>query len=173
MIEASPQHWKELFTRLCRRRTTFSEVGVVVELRERRIAVVACVDDAACSGCAAAGGCCSATSGGRRLYADNIPCARVGDKVRVEVETSAPVVDSATVLYITAFVMLLLGLALGYAIASLLPVGLSAALLALLMGATFMVGTLAVFRLGRGAVVQQSLARIVEIIATDTSDIKA
>ncbi|MBN2644613.1 MAG: SoxR reducing system RseC family protein [Desulfuromonadaceae bacterium] len=142
------------------------EVGTVVELKPNRLAVVACSSGAGCSSCAASGGCCQGGGDGqRRLLVDNVPCARIGDQVRVEVETRAELFDSTNLLYLVSFIMLALGLAVGYGIATLLPVGVPAALLALLIGAAFMAGTLGVFRFGRQAVVQISLARIVEIVA--------
>lgn len=156
--------------KLLERQHTIQETGVVVEVRDKRLAVVACAASSGCGDCAAAGGCCKGGGDGqRRLLADNLPYARVGDTVRVEVETTAGIADSQTFLYLVSFIMLALGLAVGYFIASLLPVGIPAALLALLIGAAFMVGTLGVFRFGRQAVVQSSLARIVEIIAAAES----
>ncbi|OQY25355.1 MAG: hypothetical protein B6I37_01525 [Desulfobacteraceae bacterium 4572_35.2] len=156
--------------------TTLEEVGVVSELREKRIAIVLREEGDGCSGCGASGGCCIRNDGGdgggsegkRRIFADNIPYARVGDTVRVEIETSAGIVDSQSFLYVISFIMLALGLAVGYFIANLIAVGIPAALLSLLIGCAFMVGTMGVLRFGRQAVVQNSLARIVEII--DTAD---
>ena len=163
---------------LLEQQTTIEETGVVIELRAKRLAVVQCDQKDGCSGCGAAGGCCvdgggdDGSKGKRRLFADNIPCARVGDTVRVEVETKAGVADSQLFLYVMSFIMLALGLAVGYFIASLLPVGVPAALLALLIGCAFMVGTMGVLRFGRQAVVQTSLAKIIEIIATDDGHAK-
>jgi positive regulator of sigma E activity len=159
--------------------TTLEEVGVVSELREKRIAIVLREEGDGCSSCGASGGCCIRNDGGdggdggrsegkRRIFADNIPYARVGDTVRVEIETSAGIVDSQSFLYVISFIMLALGLAVGYFIANLIAVGIPAALLSLLIGCAFMVGTMGVLRFGRQAVVQDSLARIVEII--DTAD---
>lgn len=164
-------------TRLLEQQTTIEEIGVVIELRAKRLAVVQCDQKESCSGCGAAGGCCMdggddgvggnyGSKGKRHLFADNIPHARVGDTVRVAVETKAGIADSQSFLYVMSFIMLALGLAVGYFIASLLPVGVPAALLALLIGSAFMVGTMGVLRFGRQAVVQTSLAKIVEIIAT-------
>lgn len=155
---------KQLFER----HTTLEEIGVVSELREKRIAVVVREEGDGCSGCGASGGCCSGGEGKRRIFADNIPYARVGDTVRVEIETSAGIVDSQSFLYIISFIMLALGLAVGYFIANLIAVGIPAALLSLLIGCAFMVGTMGVLRFGRQAVVQDSLAKIIEII--DTAD---
>ncbi|MEA3466194.1 MAG: SoxR reducing system RseC family protein [Thermodesulfobacteriota bacterium] len=157
---------------LLEQQTTIEEIGVVIELRAKRLAVVQCDQKDGCSGCGAAGGCCVAGTGAngkgkRRLFVDNIPHARVGDSVRVEVETRAGIADSQSFLYVTSFIMLALGLAVGYFIASLLPVGVPAALLALLIGCAFMVGTMGVLRFGRQAVVQTSLAKIKEIVATN------
>ena len=150
--------------------TTLEEIGVVSELREKRIAVVLREEGDGCSGCGASGGCCTGGGGGsegkRRIFADNIPYARVGDTVRVEIETSAGIVDSQSFLYIISFIMLALGLAVGYFIANLIAVGIPAALLSLLIGCAFMVGTMGVLRFGRQAVVQGSLAKIIEIINT-------
>lgn len=157
--------------RLLEHQAVIEETGVVVELREKRLAVVACASGEGCDGCGASGGCCQGGGDGqRRLLADNQPYARVGDTVRVEVETQAGIADSQSFLYIIAFIMLALGLAVGYFIASLLPVGVPAALLALLIGGAFMVGTLGVFRFGRQAVVQTSLARIIEIVEPTQQD---
>lgn len=162
---------KDTLKPLLEHQTTLSETGVVVELREKRLAIVACEQSDGCTGCGASGGCCRGGSDGRRrLMADNLVYARMGDTVRVEVETKAGIADSQSFLYIIAFIMLALGLAVGYFIASLLPVGISAALLSLLIGGAFMIGTLGVFRFGRQAVVQTSLARIVEIIETTDND---
>jgi positive regulator of sigma E activity len=157
--------------------TTLEEIGVVSELREKRIAVVLREEGDGCSGCGASGGCCIRNDGGgggsdgkRRIFADNIPYARVGDTVRVEIETSAGIVDSQSFLYIISFIMLALGLAVGYFIANLIAVGIPAALLSLLIGCAFMVGTMGVLRFGRQAVVQGSLAKIIEIINTADND---
>jgi len=159
--------FKQLVEQLFERQTTLVEIGVVSELRENRIAVITRDEGDGCSGCGASGGCCSGGGEGkRRLFADNIPYARVGDTVRVEIETSAGIFDSQSFLYIISFIMLALGLAVGYFIASFIAVGIPAALLSLLVGCAFMVGTMAVLRFGRQAVVQDSLAKIIEIIDT-------
>ncbi|MCD6526117.1 MAG: SoxR reducing system RseC family protein [Desulfuromonas sp.] len=161
------ENLKQTLEPLLEQQTTITETGVVTELREKRLAIVSCEKGEGCSGCGASGGCCQSGSDGRqRLIADNLLYARVGDTVRVEVETKAGIADSQSFLYIISFIMLALGLAVGYFIASLLPVGIPAALLSLLIGGAFMVGTLGVFRFGRQAVVQTSLARIVEILET-------
>lgn len=164
---------KKLVEQLFERQTTIEEIGIVSELRENRIAVISREESSGCSGCGASGGCCTGgDSGGgegkRRIFADNIPYARVGDTVRVEIETSAGLIDSQSFLYIISFIMLALGLAVGYFIATLIAVGIPAALLSLLIGGSFMIGTMGVFRFGRQAVVQDSLAKIIEII--DTAD---
>lgn len=163
--------FKQLVEQLFERQTTIEEVGVVSELRENRIAVILREEGAGCSGCGASGGCCTAGSDGngaakRRIFADNIPYARVGDTVRVEIETSAGLIDSQSFLYIISFIMLALGLAVGYFIATLVAVGIPAALLSLLIGCAFMVGTMGVLRFGRQAVVQGSLAKVIDIIDT-------
>ena len=151
---------------LFKQQSTISETGEVIELREKRVAIVSCEGGSSCTGCGAAGGCCSGGAGKKRRFADNIPQARVGDIVRVEVETTAGVADSQTFLYIVAFIMLAIGLGVGYFIASFLPVGIPAALLSLLIGCAFMVGALGVLRYARPAVVQSSFAKIVEIVST-------
>lgn len=142
-----------------------STSGTVVELKPKRLALVECANQSGCTGCGAAGNCCQKGPGAntKRILADNIPCARKGDIVRVEIETSAGILDSDTVLYIIAFVMLALGLALGYGIAASIAVGIPAAVLAILVGAAFMTGAIGVLRFGRQAVIQTALARIVEI----------
>lgn len=162
IIDKIQEYAKQLF----RQQSTFTEVGEVVEVRAKRVAIVNCDTSASCTGCGASGGCCSGGSGKKRLFADNIPYARVGDKVLVQVETTAGVADSQTFLYIIAFIMLAIGLGVGYFIASLLPVGVPAALLSLLIGCVFMVGALGVLRFARPAVVQSSFAKIIEIIST-------
>lgn len=156
---------KQFLHKLLHTQRIISEIGTVVEIKPKRLALVECASKSACAGCGAAGSCCEKGPGGdtRRILADNIPCARVGDRVRVEIETSAGILDSETIQYMIAFVMLALGLGLGYGIASVLPVGISAAALAVLVGAAFMVGAIGILRFGRQAVVQTALARIVEI----------
>jgi hypothetical protein len=72
--------------------------------------------------------------------------------------------------YIVAFVMLALGLGLGYGIASIIAVGMPAAALSVLMGLAFMCGSLGILRFGRRAVVQTALARIVEIEQINPED---
>ncbi len=160
---------KDYIKQLVEQQKTIEEVGVVTELRDKRIAIVMCEGGDGCAGCAASGGCCTADDGHggqRRIFADNIPYARVGDTVTVQIETTAGMVDSQSFLYIVAFIMLALGLAVGYFIANLIPVGIPAALLSLLIGCAFMVGSMAVLRFGRQAVIQNSLAKIVKIVAT-------
>jgi len=156
---------KDFFHQLLHPQHTISESGTVVEIKPKSLALVECASKNACSGCGAAGSCCEKGPGAdtRRILADNIPCARVGDKVKVEIETSAGILDSDTIQYLIAFVMLALGLGLGYGIASVLAVGISAAALAVLIGTAFMVGSIGILRFGRQAVVQTALARIVEI----------
>jgi len=156
---------KEFFHQLLHPQRTITESGTVVEIKPKRLALVECASKSACSGCGAAGNCCNKGPGTdtRRILADNIPCARVGDRVKVEIETSAGILDSESVQYMIAFVMLALGLGLGYGIASVLAVGISAAALAVLVGAAFMVGSIGILRFGRQAIVQTALARIVEI----------
>ncbi len=163
IIEQLQTHIRQLF----KNNNMFTEVGEVVEVRAKRVAIVNCESSSSCTGCGASGGCCSGGSGKKRLFADNIPHARVGDKVRVQVESTAGVADSQAFLYIIAFIMLAIGLGVGYFVASFLPVGVPAALLSLLIGCVFMVGALGVLRFARPAVVQSSFAKIIEIISTN------
>ena len=163
---------KQFFYQLLHPQRTISESGTVVEIKPKRLALVECASKSACTGCSAAGSCCQKgpDANTRRILADNIPCARVGDEVEVEIETSAGILDSDTVQYMIAFVMLALGLALGYGIASVIAVGISAAALAVLVGAAFMVGAIGILRFGRQAVVQTALAKIVEIKEITSED---
>ncbi|MDY0191755.1 MAG: SoxR reducing system RseC family protein [Desulfuromonas sp.] len=161
---------KEYAKQLFKQQGTITEEGEVVELRAKRVAIVNCEGGASCSGCGASGGCCSGGAGKKRLFADNIPYARVGDRVLVQVETTAGIADSQTFLYVIAFIMLAIGLGVGYFIASFLPVGMPAALLSLLIGCVFMVGALGVLRFARPAVVQSSFAKIIEIVSTTEHD---
>ncbi|MDY0213669.1 MAG: SoxR reducing system RseC family protein [Desulfuromonadaceae bacterium] len=156
---------KKLWRQFLHPQRITSTTGTVVALKPKRLALVECADQNACSGCSGAGNCCQKGpgAGAKRIMADNIPYAREGDLVKVEIETSAGILDSDTVLYIIAFVMLALGLALGYGIAASIAVGIPAAILAILVGAAFMTGTIGVLRFGRQAVIQTALARIVEI----------
>lgn len=175
LIEQVKCYLKQMFEH----QSCFEEVGVVAEVREKRIAIVSCNSSGSCAGCAASGGCCSGTAASgsgagtttqKRIVADNIPHARVGDTVRVQIETNAGIADSSTFLYIATFIMFAFGLVVGYFVATLLPVGVPAALLALLIGAAFMIGTVAVLRVGRQAAVQTSLAKITEIITIANTD---
>jgi positive regulator of sigma E activity len=163
---------KQFFHQFLHPQRIIEEKGTVVEIRPKRLAIVECASKSACSGCGAAGNCCQSGPGAntRRIMADNIPCARVGDNVRVEIETSAGILDSESVQYIVAFVMLALGLGLGYGIASIIAVGMPAAALSVLMGLAFMCGALGILRFGRKAVVQTALARIVEIEQINPED---
>lgn len=163
---------KHFFHQLLHPQRIISESGTVVEIKPKRLALVECASKSGCIGCGAAGNCCEKGPGTdtRRILADNIPYARVGDKVKVEIETSAGILDSESVQYMIAFVMLALGLGLGYGIASAIAVGISAAALAVLLGAAFMTGTIGVLRFGRQAIVQTALAKIVEIQQTTSED---
>lgn len=156
---------KTFWHQLLHPQRTTKTSGTIVALKPKRLALVECADQSACSGCSAVGNCCQKGPGAdtKRILADNIPSARVGDRVAVEIETSAGILDSDTMLYIIAFVMLALGLALGYGIAASIAVGIPAAILAILVGAAFMIGAIGVLRFGRQAVIQTALARIVEI----------
>ena len=162
---------KKYIKQFLEQQNSFEEVGTVSELREKRIAIVKCNSTGSCSGCAAAWGCCSGNvSDGKQIFADNVPHARVGDIVRIQIETSAGMADSQSFLYIASFIMLVIGLGVGYFIATYLPVGVPAVLLSLLIGAAFMLGGIGVLRLGRPAVIQKSLAKITEIISTTKID---
>ena len=142
------------------------EIGTIVELKGKQIAVVLCRRQSACDHCPSSGACQLGSDGEAMLVeAFNGIGAQISDRVRVVTQTKH-FLQSSFVLYIVPIIGLLIGAFLGQAIAEMTSVGLDPSLLSAILGIAFMAGTFLIIKLGTGVLKREIfMPRIVEIQA--------
>lgn len=144
------------------------EVGTVVELRGRHVAMVLCQKSSLCEHCATSGACHVGDDGRERLVeANNHLGATVGDKVRVAVSTRT-FLQSGFVLYIVPLIALVIGAVTGKLVGEHLVSGVNPDLLSAIFGVFFMAGSFLIIRIGSRALPADAFRpRIVAILADD------
>lgn len=144
------------------------EVGIIVELRGKHVALVLCEKNSMCEHCATAGACHIGDDGrARTVEAVNAIGAQVGDKVRVAVSTRT-FLQSGFILYIVPLIALVVGAVIGKAVGENLKVGLNPDLLSAIFGAFFLAGSFLVIRVGSQALSAEAFRpRIVAILTDD------
>lgn len=144
------------------------EVGTIVELRGKHVALVLCEKNSMCEHCATAGACHIGDDGrARTVEAVNAIGAQVGDKVRVAVSTRT-FLQSGFILYILPLIALVVGAVIGKAVGEHLKVGLNPDLLSALFGAFFLVGSFLLIRFGSQSLSKEAFRpRIVAILGED------
>jgi sigma-E factor negative regulatory protein RseC len=124
------------------------EVGTVVELRGKHLAMVLCQKSSLCDHCATSGACHIKDDGRARLVeAHNALGATVGDRVRVAVSTRT-FLQSSFIVYIVPLLALVIGAVIGKLVGETLVDGPSPDLLSAIFGVFFLAGSFLVIRLG-------------------------
>ncbi len=144
------------------------EVGTIVELRGKHVALVLCEKNSMCEHCATAGACHIGDDGrARTVEAVNAIGAQVGDKVRVAVSTRT-FLQSGFILYIVPLIALVVGAVIGKVVGEHLECGLNPDLLSAIFGAFFLGWSFLVIRLGSQTLSAEAFRpRIVAILTDD------
>ena len=128
------------------------EVGSVVELRGRHLAMVLCQKSSLCEHCATSGACHIKDDGRARLVEAHNPLgATVGDRVRVAVSTRS-FLQSSFLLYIVPLIALVIGAVIGRLVGERLQGGPNPDLLSAIFGVFFLIGSFLVIRVGSRAI---------------------
>lgn len=146
------------------------EVGTVVELRGKHLALVLCRKSSLCEHCATAGACHVGEDGrARTVESVNHLGAAVGDRVRVAV-SSRTFLRSGFVLYIVPLLALVAGAVAGKLAGEGLRTGINPDLLSALVGVLFMAGSFLAIRLATRALPADAFRpRIVAILGDDAN----
>ena len=146
------------------------EVGTVVELRGKHLAVVLCQKSSMCEHCATSGACHVGDDGRvRTVEAYNALGAAIGQRVKVAVSTKT-FLQSGFMLYIAPLLVMVVGAVVGKLIGEALVDGPDPELLSALFGVFFLVGSFLVIRLGSRALSAETFRpQIVAILEDDES----
>jgi sigma-E factor negative regulatory protein RseC len=146
------------------------EVGTVVELRGKHLAVVLCQKSNLCEHCPTSGACHIGDNGRERLVEAHNPLgAAVGDRVRVAVSTRS-FLQSSFLLYIVPLIALVVGAIIGRLIGARLQAGPDPELLSAIFGVFFLVGSFLVIRVGSRALSPEAFRpQITAILGADES----
>ncbi|MBE0574782.1 MAG: SoxR reducing system RseC family protein [Desulfuromonadales bacterium] len=141
------------------------EIGTVVELKSKMIAVVMCKKSSLCENCATNGNCALGDDGRTRLIdAQNSLGATVGDQVRIATTTKS-FLKSSFLLYIVPLIALVVGAVAGKLVGENLDTGLDPNLLSAVFGVFFMIGSFVLLRVGSSALTHESyMPKIVAIL---------
>ena len=141
------------------------EVGTVVELKSKMIAVVMCTKSSLCENCATNGNCALGDDDNTRLIeVHNLLGAEVGEQVRIATTTKS-FLQSSFLLYIVPLIALVIGAIAGLLVGEKIPTGLDPNLLSAIFGVFFMIGSFVVLRVGSSALNKESyMPKIIEII---------
>ena len=144
------------------------EVGTVVELKSKLVAVVMCTKSSLCENCATNGNCALGDDGNTRLIeAQNPIAAEVGEQVRIATSTKS-FLQSSFLLYIVPLVALVLGAIAGKMVGENITTGLDPNLLSAVFGVFFLVGSFVILRVGSSVLNKESyMPKIIEIIKED------
>jgi len=144
------------------------EVGTVVELRGKHLAMVLCQKSSLCDHCATAGACHIKDDGrARQVEARNPLGATVGDRVRVAVSTRS-FLQSSFIVYIVPLLALVAGAVIGKLVGETLVNGPNPDLLSAIFGVFFLVGSFLVIRVGSRALSPEAFRpQIVAILHDD------
>lgn len=144
------------------------EVGTVVELKGKMIAVVICTKSSLCENCATNGNCALGDDDNTRLIEVQNPlAAEVGEQVRIATTTKS-FLQSSFLLYIVPLIALVIGAIAGKLVAESTSTGLDPNLLSAILGVSFMSGSFVILRVGSNALNKESyMPKIVEILKED------
>jgi len=141
------------------------EVGTVVELKSKMIAVVMCTKSSLCENCATNGNCALGDDDNTRLIeVHNLLGAEVGEQVRIATTTKS-FLQSSFLLYIVPLIALVIGAIAGLLVGEKIPTGLDPNLLSAIFGVFFMSGSFVILRVGSSVLNKESyMPKIIEIL---------
>ena len=141
------------------------EVGTVVELKSKMIAVVMCTKSSLCENCATNGNCALGDDDKTRLIeVHNLLGAEVGEQVRIATTTKS-FLQSSFLLYIVPLIALVIGAIAGLLVGEKIPTGLDPNLLSAIFGVFFMSGSFVILRVGSSVLNKESyMPKIIEIL---------
>ena len=144
------------------------EVGTVVELKSKMIAVVMCTKSSLCENCATNGNCALGDDDKTRLIEVQNPlAAEVGEQVRIATTTKS-FLQSSVLLYIVPLIALVIGAIAGLLVGEKIPTGLDPNLLSAIFGVFFMSGSFVILRVGSSVLNKESyMPKIIEILKED------
>ena len=144
------------------------EVGTVVELKGKLIAVVMCTKSSLCENCATNGNCALGDDDNTRLIEVQNPlAAEVGEQVRIATTTKS-FLQSSFLLYIVPLIALVIGAIVGNLVGENITTGLDPNLLSAIFGVFFMSGSLLILRLGSNVLSKENyMPKIIEILKED------
>ena len=132
------------------------EVGTVVELKSKMIAVVMCTKSSLCENCATNGNCALGDYYKTRLIeVHNLLGAEVGEQVRIATTTKS-FLQSSFLLYIVPLIALVIGAIAGLLVGEKIPTGLDPNLLSAIFGVFFMCGSFVILRVGSNVLNKES-----------------
>lgn len=144
------------------------EVGTVVELKSKLVAVVMCTKSSLCENCATNGNCAIGDDGNTRLIEVQNPVnAEVGEQVRIATTTKS-FLQSSFLLYIVPLIALVVGAITGKLVGENVSTGLDPNLLSAVFGVFFMAGSFVILRVGSSVLNKESyMPKIIEILKED------
>ena len=144
------------------------EVGTVVELKSKMIAVVMCTKSSLCENCATNGNCALGEDDNTRLIEVHNPlAAEVGEQVRIATTTKS-FLQSSFLLYIFPLIALVIGAIAGMLVGESISTGLDPNLLSAIFGVFFMSGSFVILRVGSNVLNKESyMPKIIEILKED------
>ncbi|BCA79684.1 SoxR reducing system RseC family protein [Desulfuromonas sp. AOP6] len=148
------------------------EVGTVVEIKGKAVALVLCQKGSFCKHCASNGLCQVGNDNKSMLVeAHNHLGAKVGDRVRLVTSTKT-FLQSSFMLYIVPLIALVIGAVAGLAVGEWLENGPDPNLLSAIIGVAFLVGSFLIIRVGTRALARESfMPQITQIV--DDEDLPA
>ena len=144
------------------------EVGTVVELKSKMVAVVMCIKSSLCENCATNGNCALGDDDNTRLIEVHNPlAAEVGEQVRIATTTKS-FLQSSFLLYIVPLIALVIGAIAGMLVGESIYTGLDPNLLSAMFGVFFMSGSFVILRVGSNVLNKESyMPKIIEILKED------
>ena len=141
------------------------EVGTVVELKSKMIAVVMCIKSSLCENCATNGNCALGDDDNTRLIEVQNPlAAEVGEQVRIATTTKS-FLQSSFLLYIVPLIALVIGAIVGKLVGENITTGVDPNLLSAIFGVSFMSGSFLILRLGSNVLSKENyMPKIIEIL---------
>jgi sigma-E factor negative regulatory protein RseC len=144
------------------------EVGSVVELKGKGVAVVLCEKSSFCENCASTRNCQVGTDNRSMLVeAHNQLGAAVGDRVKVAT-SSKTFLQSSFILYIVPLLFLIAGAVSGQVVGTMLEQGPDPNLLSAILGVAFLAGSFVLIRVGSRAIPKEiTMPRVIEILGEE------
>ncbi|NIQ96778.1 MAG: SoxR reducing system RseC family protein [Desulfuromonadales bacterium] len=138
------------------------EVGTVIELKGKHIALVMCEKSSTCKNCASMES-CKVSEDNRSMVVEshNVIGAEVGDRVRLAI-SSKKFLSSSFLVYIVPLVALIVGAVVGEVVGTRFAQGVNPDLLAAIFGVAFLVGSFLIIKVGTKAIPKDTyLPRII------------